>query len=452
MMIDSPTAPRALLSLPGMPTRSAFHAGSSLEQFRNVRRVTEALVAPLAPEDQVVQTMTDVSPTKWHLAHTTWFWENFVLVPYLPDYRLHHPDYPFLFNSYYVQAGERHCRAQRGYLSRPTVQEVMSFRRHVDEHMERLLGDLDPGSPIAEVVAVGLNHEQQHQELMLTDLKHVFSVNPLRPVYQERDHDPAPPPGVLGWVPFDEGLYEIGYLPHLDGPFAFDNEGPRHRVFAEPFALADRLVTCGEYFEFMEDGGYRQAPLWLSEGWATVQAEEWTEPFYWEDRDGEWWHFTLQGMRPVDHNEPITHISYFEADAYARWAGCRLPTEFEWEIAAREAVGYADLAGSFVEGGLLHPAPAPDGSASNGTTGNRRLHQLFGDAWQWTQSHYSAYPGYAPQPGALGEYNGKWMCNQFVLRGGSCATSRTHIRTTYRNFFHPQATWQFTGIRLAKSR
>ncbi len=429
-------------------SRDAFLALPLAEQYRHVRAFTETLTEPLATEDYVVQSHADVSPTKWHLAHTTWFWETFVLREYLDGYELYDEQYPFLFNSYYVQAGERHCRAQRGYLSRPTVAEVFAFRAHVDEAMQRLLADIpgDAESPLAEVVRVGLNHEQQHQELMVTDIKHVFSVNPLRPAYRERPHVPAPDPGPIRWVVFDEGLHEVGYLPERDGPFTFDNETPRHRVFVEKFALADRLVTCGEYLAFMEDGGYERAPLWLSEGFATVQEHGWTEPFYWEQRDGAWWHFTLAGMRPVDPNEPLTHISYFEADAYARWAGFRLPTEFEWEVAS-EGV---PMTGNFAEDGPLHPTPPEPIAGGDGAPTEPHLRQLFGDVWEWTRSQYSPYPGYQPLPGALGEYNGKFMSNQFVLRGGSCATSRTHIRRTYRNFFPADATWQFTGIRLAK--
>jgi len=440
-------------SAPGL-SRSEYLDASLKDRYRHVRDFTEALCRPLATEDFVVQSMTDVSPTKWHLAHTTWFWETFVLKEYLPGYRLFDEDYPYLFNSYYVQAGERHCRAQRGYLSRPTVAEVLAFREHVDRHMERLLDSCDPdASPrLAEVVAVGLNHEQQHQELVLTDIKHVFSVNPLRPAYSDTDARPARPVIPMHWVRFDEGIYEIGYDPSLDGPFAFDNEGPRHRVFLEPFEMADRVVTCGEYISFIEAGGYQSDPLWLSEGFATVQEQQWSEPFYWERRDDEWWHFTLNGMRPVDPNEPITHLSYFEADAFARWAGARLAYETEWEVAARlSSPDPAPSQANFVETSRLHPGAPPPTAGGDGAPPAPRLRQMFGDAWEWTQSHYSAYPGYSPQPGALGEYNGKWMCNQFVLRGGSCATSRTHIRTTYRNFFHPAATWQFTGIRLTRS-
>ncbi|MEM1043434.1 MAG: ergothioneine biosynthesis protein EgtB [Bacteroidota bacterium] len=438
-------------------SRNAYLALPLAEQYRAVRAFTEHLTEPLTTEDYVVQSMADVSPTKWHLAHTTWFWETFVLREYAEDYTLHDEAYPFLFNSYYVQAGERHCRAQRGYLSRPTVDEVFAFRAHVDEAMLRLLDGLpgDDDSALGEVVRVGLNHEQQHQELMVTDIKHVFSVNPLRPAYRERSVTPAPDPGAVQWVAFDAGLHEIGYLPERDGPFTFDNETPRHRAFVEAFALADRLVTCGEFMDFMADSGYERAPLWLSEGFAAVQANGWSEPFYWERRDDgtgggpQWHHFTLAGMRPVDPHAPLTHISYFEADAFARWAGARLPTEFEWEVAS-EGV---PMTGNFAEDDVLHPVPPePDAPGGDGAPAAPRLRQLFGDVWEWTRSQYSPYPGYNPLPGALGEYNGKFMSNQFVLRGGSCATSRTHVRRTYRNFFPADATWQFTGLRLAKDR
>ncbi|MGB3543264.1 ergothioneine biosynthesis protein EgtB, partial [Rubrivirga sp.] len=333
------------------------------ERFAEVRDFTESLCADLATEDFVVQSSPDVSPTKWHLAHTTWFWETFVLEPFAPDYELHDERYPFLFNSYYVQAGERHCRAQRGYLSRPTVKEVFAYRAHVDAAMADFLGSLDEPDrqDVADVVEVGLHHEQQHQELMLTDLKHVFSVNPLRPAYRERLHIEADDPGPLGWTSFEAGLHEIGFEPSEPsssrGRFHFDNESPRHRAFVEAFEVADRLVTCGEYLAFMEDGGYDQTPLWLSLGWATREAENWTEPFYWEKRDGEWWHYTLSGMRPVDPNEPVTHVSYFEADAYARWSGARLPSEQEWEVASRSAWSTGDAPGSFADAGRLHPAP-----------------------------------------------------------------------------------------------
>jgi ergothioneine biosynthesis protein EgtB len=414
-----------------------------VERYAKVRGFTESLCEGLATEDFVVQSMPDVSPTKWHLAHTSWFFETFVLRPHLGGYRPIEEGYAFLFNSYYVNAGERHCRAQRGYISRPTVAEVFDYRRHVDAAMTTLLEEADEDAlrVLEPLVTIGIHHEQQHQELLLTDLKHVFSVNPLRPVYRHRaaepTRQPADQPGDQPrWIGFDGGLVWIG---HSGGGFAYDNESPRHQEFVQPFALADRLVTNGEYREFMEDGGYARPDLWLSMGWATAQENGWTEPFYWERRDGEWWIFTLDGMRPVDPREPVCHLSYFEADAFARWAGARLPTEAEWEVAAASV----PLDGNFVESRLHHPA-APMADPAGG------LRQMFGDVWEWTRSQYTPYPGYTPPAGALGEYNGKFMCNQFVLRGGSCATSVTHARPTYRNFFPPDATWQFTGLRLAR--
>ena len=406
-------------------------------RYRDVRAFTEQLTEGLAAEDMVVQSMPDVSPTKWHLAHTSWFFERFVLMEHLRGYTPLNATYLYLFNSYYQQAGERHCRDQRGYISRPTVAEVMAYRRHVDSAMAKLLEEADEQRlrAIDSLITLGTHHEQQHQELMLTDIKHVFSVNPLRPVYRELAARPAAASvRPLRWTGFDAGVREIGYA---GSGFAFDNEGPRHREFLEPFELADRLVTNGEYLEFMDDGGYKRPELWLSLGWAAVQEKSWSEPFYWERRDGAWMLFTLGGMRAVDPGEPVCHLTFFEADAYARWAGARLPTEAEWEVAAEGQ----PIAGNFVETGRFHPAAAPMGDG---------LRQMYGDVWEWTASPYIAYPGFRPAEGAVGEYNGKFMCNQFVLRGGSCATSHTHIRPTYRNFFPPDAAWQFTGVRLAR--
>jgi ergothioneine biosynthesis protein EgtB len=408
------------------------------DRFTSLRRFTERLCDGLLTEDYVVQSMPDVSPTKWHLAHTSWFFETFILRDHLQAYRPLNDGYAFLFNSYYVHAGERHCRAQRGYISRPTVAEVYDYRHYVDEHMQRLLGGADDAllATLRPLVEIGLNHEQQHQELMLTDLKHVFGVNPLRPIYRERTDGGGTTAPPLKWVEFEGGLQRIG---HEGDGFAYDNEGPRHRQWVQPFQLANRLVTNCEYLEFMEDGGYRRPELWLSMGWATREENEWTEPFYWESHDGRWRVFTLNGMRDVDPAEPVCHLSYFEADAYARWTGARLPTEAEWEVAAATA----RVEGNLVEAGHYHPVPAEMATAG-------ALLQMYGDVWEWTQSQYTPYPGYRPPAGALGEYNGKFMCNQFVLRGGSCATSETHIRPTYRNFFPPDATWQFTGLRLAR--
>ncbi|TVP45148.1 MAG: ergothioneine biosynthesis protein EgtB [Gemmatimonadales bacterium] len=436
-----------------------MESASLLPRFQEVRRFTTALTEGLAPEDQVVQSMEDVSPTKWHLAHTSWFWEVFVLEPHLAGYRALDPDYHFLFNSYYVQAGERHCRAQRGWLSRPTVAQVMDYRAHVDQGMEALLSDADRMAGDAELralVELGMNHEQQHQELMLTDLKHVFGVNPLRPAYRAIEPAGASPAAMappLRFVEFPGGVHEIGQAgagnqASNGGPFAYDNEGPRHRRFLEPFALADRLVTNGEYLAFRADGGYRRPELWMSAGWAAREAHGWTEPFYWEERGGTWWGFTLSGLRELRMNEPVVHLNWYEADAYARWAGARLPREDEWEVAARAALeAGAPFAGNLAEGGRFHPAPA---SGSESGSGPATIRQLFGDAWEWTASDYAPYPGYRAAPGAVGEYNGKFMTGQYVLRGGSCATSRSHLRITYRNFFPPEAAWQFTGLRLAR--
>jgi ergothioneine biosynthesis protein EgtB len=413
-------------------------AGALIHRYLNVRRFTESLCIGLETEDFVVQSMEDVSPTKWHLAHTSWFFETFILREHHQGYRPIDEAYAYLFNSYYVQAGERHCRAQRGYISRPTVSQVFEYRRHVDENvtdlLERAGDDLIP--TIESLLEIGINHEQQHQELMVTDLKHVFSVNPLRPSFQDRRPDGHGVPAAgLGWLSFEGGVHSIG---HEGGGFSYDNESPRHRRFIEPFQIADRLVTNGEYLQFMDEGGYRRPELWLSAGWATAQENEWSEPFYWEKRDDEWWIFTLSGMRQVDPDEPVCHLSYFEADAFARWAGARLPREEEWELAAADL----PITGNLVESGRFHPAKV--------SAESRGLRQAYGDVWEWTQSQYTAYPGYRAPAGALGEYNGKFMCNQFVLRGGSCATSASHIRPTYRNFFPPDATWQFTGLRLAR--
>jgi ergothioneine biosynthesis protein EgtB len=412
---------------------------SLIEQYQQVRRFSEHLCEPLVTEDYVIQSMPDVSPTKWHLAHTSWFFETFVLTSAIPGYTSLHPQYTYLFNSYYNAVGEKHCRAKRGLISRPTVEETYQYRAYVDQHMLELLAQADEPqlAKLAPIVIIGLHHEQQHQELMLTDIKHVLSCNPLLPVYQERPQISRASVPPLEWVSYPEGVYWIG---HEGDGFAYDNEGPRHRQFVQPFRLASRLVTNGEYLKFMEDGGYRRPELWLSAGWNTVQESGWDAPFYWEQRDGRWYVMTLSGMREVDEAEPVCHVSYYEADAFARWADARLPTEAEWEVAAADV----SINGNFAESGQYHPVPL------NNSTADGKLSQMFGDVWEWTQSPYTAYPGYKPAPGALGEYNGKFMCNQFVLRGGSCATSSSHIRRTYRNFFQPEARWQFMGIRLAK--
>ena len=423
---------------PPIGRTNAAPGASLIERFRAARALSERLCDTLVPEDYVIQSMPDISPTKWHLAHTSWFFETFLLKPSTPNYRSLHPQYDFLFNSYYNTLGERHCRPKRGLISRPTVAETYAYRAYVNEHMEALLerADGDLLARLTPLVTIGLHHEQQHQELMVTDIKHVFSENPLRPIYKDQRVEVPTKTTPLTWAEFPEGLAWVG---HDGDGFSFDNEGPRHREFVPAFALASRLVTCGEYKAFIEDGGYRRPEFWLSEGWNVVQAQGWQAPLYWEQQDGQWWQFTLSGLRPIEDAEPVCHVSLFEADAYAHWAGARLPTEFEWEVAAQGL----PWTGNFVESGSFHPAPAPVAQAGTPT-------QMFGDVWEWTRSQYSPYPGYAPPAGALGEYNGKFMCNQFVLRGGSCATSQTHIRDTYRNFFAPDARWQFMGLRLAK--
>ncbi len=400
--------------------------------YAGVRARTERLAEPLASEDQSVQSMPDASPTKWHLAHTTWFYETFILAPNLPGYAHFDPRFTFLFNSYYKQLQGHPLRANRGLMSRPNLDEVREYRKYVDAQMSELLGR-PLASELVALVELGLNHEQQHQELILTDIKHALWSNPLHPAYLPLGKDSPQSSAGMSWTAFEEGLHEIG---HTSPGFAFDNESPRHKIYLYPFLLASRLVSNGEYLAFMADGGYRRPELWLSDGWDTVCAQHWESPLYWIREDDRWLAYTLGGVRPLDVNEPVCHVSFYEADAYARWAGKRLPTEAEWELAA---------AGCPVEGNLLereryHPAP-PD--ASDG------LLQLFGDVWEWTASPYVGYPGYKPPAGVLGEYNGKFMCNQMVLRGGSCATARSHIRASYRNFFPPAARWQFMGIRLA---
>ncbi len=422
-----------------VPTTHRLSPQYCIEQYQKVRQFTEYLCQPLVTEDYVIQSMPDVSPTKWHLAHVSWFFETFLLKPALPGYQSLHPQYAYLFNSYYNSLGERHCRPKRGLISRPTVEETYAYRRYVDEHMLALLEKSDEQHlrALAPMFILGLNHEQQHQELLLTDIKHVLSCNPLAPVYRPAVPCKACALAPVEWIAFPESLRWVG---HNGEGFAFDNESPRHREFLPAFQLASRPVTNGEYLEFIEDGGYRNPLLWLSEGWATVRSEEWQAPLYWEKRDDQWWMMTLGGMREVDKSEPVCHISYFEADAFARWAGARLPEEAEWETAAQTM----PIAGNFVESGLYHPA-APRTPPIRG-----KLTQMYGDVWEWTRSSYAPYPGFKPSAGAVGEYNGKFMCNQYVLRGGSCVTSLSHIRPTYRNFFPAHARWQCLGMRLAK--
>jgi ergothioneine biosynthesis protein EgtB len=425
--------------------RPAPQAGASLaDDFRRVRAFTEKLCEPLELEDYVIQSMPDCSPAKWHLAHVSWFFETFLLGPSVPGYSSLHPQYTYLFNSYYNAIGERHCRPKRGLISRPTVKDTYRYRAYVDEHMLTLLEHADAQllERITPLVVLGLHHEQQHQELLVTDLKHALAENPLQPVYVAREQ--ASPSSVppLRWVGFEGGLAWIG---HAGQGFAFDNEGPRHQQFVQPFQLASRPVTNGEYLEFMAADGYQRPALWLSAGWATSQDNGWQAPLYWQrrderERDG-WSVMTLAGLQAVDPAEPVSHVSYYEADAYARWADARLPTEAEWEVAAAGV----PMVGNFVDSGRFHPAPL-DAS----TDGAPALQRVFGDVWEWTQSSYSPYPGFKVADGAVGEYNGKFMVNQYVLRGGSCATSSDHIRATYRNFFPADARWQFMGVRLAR--
>lgn len=404
------------------------------DAFETVRQETLALVNPLVTEDFVIQAMDDVSPPKWHLAHTTWFFETFVLLPFLKGYQAYQPAYQYLFNSYYESVGKYFPRPQRGLLSRPTVQDILQYRRVVDDAVKDLLGRPEVSEEVNTRVELGIHHEQQHQELLVTDLKYNFSINPLYPVYRSDRTDPARPAPDLHWHTFPEGPFAVGFSG--DG-FAFDNERPRHTVWQAPFQLASRLVTNREYLAFIEAGGYRTPEWWLSEGWHTILRQNWQAPLYWVYEDNAWWLFTLHGLVPLPLHEPVCHVSYFEADAYARWAGYRLPTEAEWEQAA---LTFPQPQANFLESEIFHPSwPSQSGDVMG----------LFGGVWEWTSSAYAPYPGFRPLPGALGEYNGKFMVNQYVLRGGSCATPASHIRPTYRNFFPPSARWQFSGIRLA---
>lgn len=400
------------------------------------RQQSVALADPLSAEDQCVQAMDDASPTKWHLAHTTWFFETFVLKPHLDGYRLFDERFPYCFNSYYEAEGERHPRARRGLLTRPTHDEVMDYRAYVDEGLTRLYASgKAQEKPITTLLEIGLNHEQQHQELLLTDILALFAQSPLRPAYRTlADPKLADASPTTQWMAFDGGIAEIG---HAGGSFSFDNELPRHRALIHPFKMADRLVTNGEWLDFMQADGYRTANLWLADGWAMAQREGWRAPLYYVEQDGQWLQMGLGGLQAIDREAPVSHVSYYEADAYARFAGKRLPTEFEWEVASAQAARDCNDLGS----DLLRPMPARQ---------QQGLRQMFGDCWEWTQSAYLQYPGYVPPAGAIGEYNGKFMVSQMVLRGASCATPRDHSRSTYRNFFYPWQRWQFMGLRLVE--
>ncbi|HEY8571289.1 ergothioneine biosynthesis protein EgtB [Phenylobacterium sp.] len=416
------------------PVRALSRSGpTALERYRAVRQASLALTRSLTPEDQLAQSMADASPTKWHLAHTTWFFETFLLTPRLKGYKAFDPRFGYLFNSYYEALGARQPRPARGLLTRPSLDDVIAYRARVDEGMVRLLEG--PAEGYADLIELGLAHEEQHQELILMDILHLFATSPLKPAYAPPKAAPARlAPAPLGWADFEGGLVEVG---HGAEGFAFDNETPRHRVWLEPFRLADRLVTNGEWLAFMEAGGYARPELWLSEGWALVLAEGWRSPLYWEEAEGGWQAMTLHGLRPVDPAAPVAHVSFYEAEAYAAWAGARLPTEAEWE----HAVQGLPVQGNFTASGRLGPTRAEAGSG---------LKQMFGDLWEWTRSAYSPYPGFKPAPGAVGEYNGKFMAGQFVLRGGCCATPEGHVRASYRNFFYPHQRWMFSGVRLAK--
>ncbi|WP_085507086.1 ergothioneine biosynthesis protein EgtB [Thalassobacillus devorans] len=405
------------------------------KRYGEIRGQTETLVSNLNIEDFMVQAATHVSPTKWHLAHTTWFFEKFILEAYQPGYQHFNKAFNYLFNSYYETVGEPYPQSQRGAITRPTVQETLNFREYVDDHLLDLLDKVteEDAGEIHQLVEIGLHHEQQHQELILMDIKFNFSFNPLYPAFQERDDQPSLEAPALTFHEIEGGLVEVG---HDGNGFAFDNEGPRHKTYLEPYRLANRPVTNGEFLEFIDDNGYETSHYWLSDGWQKVNEDKWRHPQYWVQEDGEWYIFTLAGLKKLDMHAPVVHISFYEADAYARWAGKRLPTEQEWEHAMRNE----EIAGNFMENDTYHPNSYYKGG---------KFDKAFGETWEWTQSPYVPYPRNKPLDGSLGEYNAKFMANQMVLKGGSCVTPRTHTRLTYRNFFYPDMKWQFSGFRLA---
>jgi ergothioneine biosynthesis protein EgtB len=412
--------------------RSSRTAEAASESLAAARARTLALAAPLSAEDACVQSMPDASPAKWHLAHTTWFFEHFVLAARSPGYSAFHQRYDYLYNSYYFTVGQMHARPRRGLITRPSLADVLAYRAHVDEAMQDLLARERGDAGLEFLTTLGINHEQQHQELLLTDIKHLFAQNPLLPAYTELPRPGNADAAPLAWLPGRIGSVDIG---HAGDGFTFDNETPRHQALLGGHSLASRLVTNAEFRAFIDDGGYADPALWLSDGWSVAVAEGWRHPLYWQDDLAQ--EFTLGGLQPIAPAAPVIHLSYYEADAFARWAGCRLPTEVEWEAAASEQ----PIVGNFADTGACHPRPADSGPGPR---------QLFGDAWEWTSSPYGPYPGFRPLAGSLGEYNGKFMCSQMVLRGGSCATPPGHVRASYRNFFYPAQRWQFNGIRLAK--
>jgi ergothioneine biosynthesis protein EgtB len=438
-----------------------------LARFRQVRAATLAFTKPLSPEDMMVQSCAEASPIKWHLAHTSWFFETFVLTPYADGYKPFHPDFQWLFNSYYNSLGEMPAKNLRSSFSRPPLADILTFRAHVDRAIAALLEE-DLGEnefDVLQRLTLGLEHEQQHLELAAYDIKHALFTNPLHPAYKQTLDAPSQtvPSFEVGFKDFKGGLIDVGITPDSSDPlaFAFDNETPRHQVFLQPFQLANRLVTVREYLAFIDDNGYTRPELWLSEGWTTCRAENWQAPLYWVRNQGDWKIFTLSGFKSLDElaETPVCHLSFFEAEAFARWSGCRLPTELEWEHAAASLSAIPLAEANLLESGILHPAPClsprsrstlSSRSEAEGSASPSGLQQMFGDVWEWTASPYTGYPGYKPLPGALGEYNGKFMSSQIILRGGSCVTPATHIRATYRNFFSPGTRWHFCGLRLAK--
>jgi ergothioneine biosynthesis protein EgtB len=433
---------------PNQPQQWSQHSAQH-QRYNSVRKATLALTKPLSEEDCTTQSMPDASPVKWHLAHTTWFFETFVLTPYLASYQPFNPTFKVLFNSYYHAVGERHPRAERGLITRPGLQEVLAYRDYVDVAMASLISSdvLAPTATASDqatidaLIELGCNHEQQHQELILTDVKHLLSLNPLKPAYQKQWPLTTIQACKPRWIDVAEGLYEIGHdIKQGASGFAFDNETPRHRVWLDAFQIASQPVTHGDFMAFIDDGGYQRSDLWLSAGWDAATAGNWQAPMYWEQRDGAWFLFTLHGEVPVEPHAPVCHVSFYEAEAYARWANARLPTEAEWEVASHTAT----TEGNFLDSRALHPLALREASSNNA------LAQVFGDVWEWTRSDYAPYPHFQPAAGAVGEYNGKFMSGQYVLRGGSCATPANHIRSTYRNFFAPQTRWQFSGLRLAR--